>query len=217
MRSSPPSPALAPLVGGILVGGSSRRMGSPKAMLEWQGETFLERIARALGSVVQEIYLLGSGGPLPPGATHLPVLADAAGACGPLAGLLAAAAARSDAAWLVLSCDQPMLSRAALEWLVGERRHDRIAVLPRLAADRIEPFPGIYEPACGAQLAALAAAAARPGGGASLQPLAGVAGVAVAPVPAGFAADFRGVNTPAEWADLRHLSGSAAKDPAGSG
>ena len=42
------SSALPPLVGGILIGGGSRRMGRPKALLEWDGATFVERIAAAL-------------------------------------------------------------------------------------------------------------------------------------------------------------------------
>ncbi len=52
--------ALPPLVGGILVGGASRRMGSAKSLLEWHGETFVERIATALTTVVPEVVLLGS-------------------------------------------------------------------------------------------------------------------------------------------------------------
>ncbi len=210
MREERQFAVLAPLVGGILIGGASRRMGSPKALLEWQGESFLERIARTLAAVVPEVALLGSGIALPAGVASLSVVADGGGVAGPLAGLLSAAAARPDAAWLVLTCDQPLLSPAALAWLVGERRADRIAVLPRLVADRIEPFPGIYEPGCRAELAALAAGAG-PGKGASLQPLGALAAVGVVPVPPAFAAEFQGINTPADWADLRRHSGHAAK------
>mgnify|MGYP003373927082 CR=1 FL=1 len=203
------SSALPPLVGGILIGGGSRRMGSAKALLEWQGESLVERIARVLAGVVPELALLGSGVDLPPRVAGLLRIADRTEAQGPLAGLLGAFAARPSAAWLVLTCDQPLLSRTLLAWLIGERRAGCIAVLPRLAPGRIEPFPGIYEPACLPALVALA------GGGrsGSLQPLAELAHVRVVPVPAALAGELRGVNTPEEWAELRRDAGRPAKDP----
>lgn len=209
MRDTRQVTALPPLVGGILIGGRSRRMGSAKALLEWQGATLIERIADALAAVVPEVLLLGSGLDLPPKVARLETLADAPGARGPLAGLLSAFAARPEAAWLVLSCDQPLLSPASLAWLIGERRPGRIAVFPQLEAGRIEPFPGLFEPASRPRLAALA----EPGSRGSLQPLGDLAEVRVVPVPARFAGELRGANTPAEWADLRREARPSAKDP----
>lgn len=200
--------ALPPLVGGILIGGGSRRMGSAKALLQLQGGSFVERIAGALAAVVPEVALLGCASELPAKVAAFPAVADAAGVGGPLAGLLGAFAARPDAAWLILTCDQPLISAATLEWLVGERRADRIAVLPRLTPGRIEPFPGIYEPGCRSALARLAA----PSAGGSLQPLVGVEGVRVVAVPARLAGEFRGVNTPEELADLRRHADRTAGD-----
>ena len=173
-------------------------MGTPKALLEWEGESFVERIAATLESVVSEVTLLGSVAGLPDAVASLPVVVDRVGANGPLAGLLAAFSARAEVAWLVLTCDQPLLSMAALEWLIGERRADRIAVLPRLSARRVEPFPAIYEPACRAVLEELAG----PGRSGSLQPVADLAQVHVVDVPPALGGEFRGVNTPAEWAEL---------------
>ena len=215
--------ALPPLVGGILVGGASRRMGSAKALLEWHGETFVERITTVLTTVVPEVVLLGSPPALPPALAGLQVIDDLPGACGPLAGVLAAIAARPGAAWLIVTCDQPLLQTATLAWLIARRQIDRIAVLPRLVPGRIEPFPGIYEPGCRAALAAIAgraaglanAAGAGRGRGGSLQPLAGLADVRIAPVPRALRGALRGVNTAAEWAALRRQADRAAKDPHG--
>jgi molybdopterin-guanine dinucleotide biosynthesis protein A len=209
MRDESQRAALPPLVGGLLVGGGSRRMGSAKALLEWEGESFVERIAGVLAEVVPELALLGSALLLPAKVAGLPAISDRAEIQGPLAGLLGAFAARPGAAWLVLTCDQPLVSRAALEWLIGERRANRIAVLPRLAPGRIEPFPGVYEPACLPALAALAGGGRR----GSLQPLAELAEVRVVPVPLRLRGELRGVNTPAEWAELRRDAGRPAKDP----
>jgi molybdopterin-guanine dinucleotide biosynthesis protein A len=201
MRDETRGLGLPPLVGGILVGGSSRRMGTAKALLDWEGESFIERIARTLSSVVPEIALLGIAAGLPVGVGTLPLIPDQAGAQGPLAGLLGAFAARPEAAWLVLTCDQPRLSSVALDWLIGERRADRIAVLPRLSPRRVEPFPAIYEPHCRRALQALAG----PGRTSSLQPLADRDRVHVVPVPPALAEEFRGVNTPAEWSELNRF------------
>ena len=205
MSVDPQAGLLAPLLGGILIGGTSRRMGTPKALLEWEKETFVERIARALAGVVSELVLFGSGVELPGTLAQHAVVADAGGARGPLAGLLAAFELRPDAAWLMVTCDQPLLSTGALEWLIAERRTDRIAVVTRLTPDRIEPFPGIYEPRSRPELAALAtpregAAVGRRG---SLQPLAGHPAVRIVDVPVRLALDFLGANTPEELAALR--------------
>ena len=205
------STALPPLLGGILIGGGSRRMGSPKVLLEWAGTTFVERIATALQSVVPEIVLLGSGSGLPASVAHHLRVADRPGTQGPIAGLLAAFAARPGAAWLILSCDQPLVGAATLEWLIGERRPGRIAVLSRRTPDRIEPFPGIYEPGCRSVLSELAAPERR----GSLQPLAGVAGVHLLAVPEPLAGELCGVNTPEELADLRGRSALQARPEAG--
>jgi len=39
----------------ILAAGASRRMGSPKALLEYQGQTFLNRLIRVLGEVCDPV------------------------------------------------------------------------------------------------------------------------------------------------------------------
>lgn len=216
---------LPPLLGGILVGGASRRMATAKALLVLEGKTFVERIAQALAAVVPELCLFGSGVELPAALAKLDVVPDDRRASGPLAALLAAFEHRPGAAWLMLSCDQPLLSTEALVWLVAERRPDRIAVLPRLQPARIEPFPGIYEPGCRPALAMLAGVAApsdaasgpaerRPG---SLQPLARFPGVHTANVPPALAADFLGANTPQELAALRSRVEGAEPPGAGSG
>ncbi|MEO7793411.1 MAG: molybdenum cofactor guanylyltransferase [Thermoanaerobaculia bacterium] len=209
MRDASQFQSLPQLVGGILIGGASRRMGCAKALLDWQGETFVERIASALATVVPEVVLLGSGIALPPKVAHLQVLADSGQESGPLAGLLTAFRYRPGAAWLIATCDQPLLSTATLAWLIGERRSDRIAVLPRLVPGRIEPFPGLYEPACAAALAKLAGPDSR----SSLQPLAAVPGVHLLDVPAGLVVELTGVNRRDELEALRREAALVAKDP----
>ncbi len=143
MRDESQRVALPPLVGGILVGGGSRRMGRAKALLEWQGESFVERIAATLAAVVSgdRAARLGSraAGEGRGSCRSSRTVPGAAGSARRPAGGVRRPAG---AAWLVLTCDQPLLSPATLAWLIGERRAGRIAVLPRLTPGRIEPFPG---------------------------------------------------------------------------
>ena len=210
---------VAGLWGGVLVGGASRRMGESKQLLRFRGVTLLERAAAALAPHVTGVVLLGNG-PMPEGAAGLPRLADivlasvgrgagptsAAGTgsptppagAGPLAGMLAALRWKPEAAWVFAPCDLPRIDAAAVAWLVGERRPDRWAVVPR-------PEPGgplhalfaLYEPQARRLLEDLAA-----GGGRAPRLVAGHSRVAVVTPPAEIAGAWRGVNTREDLAAL---------------
>lgn len=154
-----------PLLGGVLIGGASRRMGRPKQLLEIASRSFAERVVDVLAPRVREVVLLGAG-EVPASLSSLARLLDAPGVAGPLAGILAAVESRTEDAWLVVACDQPWLDGALLDWLIAQRTPGRDGVLPRADEGRVHPFPGVYEPALGPRLRALAVA-----GGSSLQPL----------------------------------------------
>lgn len=186
--TSPPRP-LPRLVGGLLVGGASVRFGRPKALELLDGRSFAGRAARALRGVADEVVLLGEG-PVPDELAGLERLSDIGGLRGPLAGVLAALAARADVAWLVAACDQPHLTVALLDWLVAHRAPERIAVLPRLSPGGIEPFPAVYEPGSRAVLERLAA------GDGSIQPLATRDDVATPTPPAELAPALADVDAP---------------------
>jgi molybdopterin-guanine dinucleotide biosynthesis protein A len=168
------SPELAPLCSGVLVGGASRRFGSPKALAPFRGRPMAERVAGVLGSVVGEVVLLG-GGPVPDSLAKLPRVEDAPGFQGPLAGILGALCSRPKVAWLVVACDQPLISAAACCWLIRQRRAGQLAVLPRQEPSRVEPVFAIYEPEILPHLQALASN--------SLQELAQTSGVYTPEIP----------------------------------
>jgi molybdopterin-guanine dinucleotide biosynthesis protein A len=194
-----------PLVAGLLVGGGSRRMGRPKALVELAGVPLAERAAAAARSIAADLVLLGDG-PVPRSLAACPRIPDPEGVAGPLAAALAAFAARPGAAWLLLGCDQALASAAACAWLAGERASDRRAVLPRRGSERIEPLLAIYEPAALPLLAAL-----RDRGELSLQPLAREAGVATPRVPDALMEAWTSVDSPAALAALEsRLAGRTA-------
>ncbi len=184
-----PSAIAAEVWGAILVGGESRRMGRPKARLEYGGRSFAARVARALESAVAGLVAVG-GGELSPDVSGLERLQDVAGVPGPLGGILAALRHRPRSAWLVAACDLPLATPAAAHWILAQRSGDSIAVLPRLGTTRIEPLFALYEPAALDLLEALAARGER-----SLQSLAQQPGVATPTPPGELAAAWRNVNT----------------------
>lgn len=73
------------ILGLILAGGQSRRMGSDKALLVLSGETLLTRALRRLGPQVAGLAISANV----PIATDFPVLADEIPDQGPLGGVLA--------------------------------------------------------------------------------------------------------------------------------
>lgn len=201
-----------PVVGGILVGGASRRMGRDKAVLTVGGQTLGERVAGALGGHLDELVLLGDG-PVPASLVHLPRLADAvleptkgarvgcAAPAGPLAGILAALRSRPGATWVICPCDLPRVEPEAVAWLLSlDRPSDDTlaAVLPRADADGPpQPLFALYRPPALPLVEDIAAA-----GGRAPRRLAGMAGVEVVPVPTHLAHCWRDADTPADLARL---------------
>ena len=105
------------IYGLLLVGGESRRMGRDKALLKYGDDrTQLERSAELLQSVCPQVFVslrAEQNFDLPAGTQA--ILDNAPEAKGPLCGILSALRAHPEAHWLVLACDLPFLTTAALE------------------------------------------------------------------------------------------------------
>ena len=100
--SAAPRPVL------VLAGGFSRRMGSDKASLLWEGTPLLLRVIQRLRPIAGEIWVAARPGQeLPPGSYRR--VDDARPGEGPLAGLAAGLAAFADggARVAVAACDYP--------------------------------------------------------------------------------------------------------------
>ena len=109
------------VVGGVLCGGRSRRMGRPKESLDYGGRTFLDLAVARHGPG----RVLVSGEAAHPAAETVPDLRPDAGPLGGLESMLAAA----DAEWLVVSpVDAPLLTAADLARLLDTRRSDEAVV-----------------------------------------------------------------------------------------
>lgn len=101
------------MVGGILLtGGASRRLGTDKATIVFDGETLAARAGRVLSTVCDPVVEVG------PGVSGLRAVREEPAGSGPLAALVAGAdAIGADAPLLLLACDMPFVDVALLELL----------------------------------------------------------------------------------------------------
>ncbi len=193
-----------PLVGVVLVGGESRRMGTPKWALDYHGETQAARTVRLLRGVCDRVVLSVRPGPLDAGLPDVPAIADAGAVRGPAAGILAALDAHPGAGVLVVACDLPFLDAATLAALVAGRDPHRVATAFRSSGDGLpEPLCAIWEPGARGPLGAVAEA-----GAACPRRFLVAADAALLDLPDARALD--NANTPADRAAARAALGGAA-------
>lgn len=124
----------------------------------------------------------------------LPVIDDVPDIGGPLAGILAAL--RSDAAadWLIVATDMPLISPAAIAWLLSQQTPAARAVLPRRATGIVEPLFAIYMSSVLPEVERLVRAGLR-----SARAIAKEPGVESPTIPPDLESAWTSVNTPAEW------------------
>ncbi|MGI9647625.1 MAG: molybdenum cofactor guanylyltransferase [Acidimicrobiia bacterium] len=143
------------ILGVVLAGGASRRMGSDKAMVEVAGRSMLERVAAATSDVADQVVVAGRDGNLS-GFRGIPDQVD--GPVGPLAGLSAALAEAEligAGAVLLVAVDQPFVRRATLQCLIDE--FDGRAVVPESDGVRqvtCALYPAAWQEEAAAELAA---------------------------------------------------------------
>jgi molybdopterin-guanine dinucleotide biosynthesis protein MobB len=183
-----------PLRGGLLIGGKSRRMGRPKALLRLNGETLMEKSVGTLLVVAGSAALLGTG-EVPAALGTVPRIPDAPGVSGPMAGMLAAFRWDPRSVWIISAVDMPLMEENAWRWLIDQRRPGTWAVLPRIPGKRnFETTGGCYEPMIFDHIESLAVR-----GRVKLQDIALHPKVLTPRVPDEIAHSWKNVNTPEEW------------------
>jgi molybdopterin-guanine dinucleotide biosynthesis protein A/antitoxin component YwqK of YwqJK toxin-antitoxin module len=190
-------PTLPPLYAGILIGGKSRRMGSPKHLLQCDNQMLIERTVAHVRPYCRRVHLIGAG-KVPRSLARLPRIADQKHVSGPLAGMTAAFARHSRVAWLFVACDLPRLNVSALEWLVAQRRFGRTAVVPRLQGGELQPVFAIYEPSTRESLERAAHM-----GGSGPRDVGQLPATATPGVPGGLTWALADVDTPQDFARLQ--------------
>ena len=122
------------LTGILLVGGASRRFGSPKALARFEGTTLAERAWQLLGETCDERFAFGKAAddlPLP-----FSVRDDGLDVRAPIAGLVAGLRSATNDVSVVVPVDCPLLTRDALLRLA--------AACADAAVPETGPLPGAY-------------------------------------------------------------------------
>ena len=137
------------ILGAVLIGGASRRMGRDKALLPVEGQPLAERVARTLERVVSRVVLVGRDREDDrfPDRT---ILADRFPGQGPLAGLHAALLDAAGEPVFLAACDLPGLTPRLIRWVIGDGPVARDAPQARVpvAEGRLQPLCALYGPAC---------------------------------------------------------------------
>jgi molybdenum cofactor guanylyltransferase len=129
----------------VLCGGESRRMGRPKAWLEFGPERLLERVVRLVGTVARPIVVVAAPGQdLPALPDHVSIVRDEVSGRGPLQGLAAGFGALGEEVDLVYATgtDVPFLEPrwiTQLALLIGEAD----LAIPSIG-DHYHPLAALY-------------------------------------------------------------------------
>jgi len=127
----------------IQAGGESRRMGQDKGLMPFLGRPLVERVARRLQVLADEM-LITTNNPAAYAFLGLPCIPDRLPGRGALGGLYTALSAASGEAVAVVACDMPFVSAGLLEYARGLLFSTPAdLVIPR-SQGGLEPFHAVY-------------------------------------------------------------------------
>jgi molybdenum cofactor guanylyltransferase len=147
-----------PRRGFVLAGGKSSRMGAgtDKALMDFGGQTLLDRALAVMGTVCDRVTIVGDpakfakygsskyGSSKYESSKYESVVADIFPGCGPLAGIHAALLHSSAELNLMLAVDMPFVSRELLAFLfAAAEENDAIVTVPR-SGKGLQPLCAVY-------------------------------------------------------------------------
>ena len=141
---------IADLLGVVLCGGESRRMGRDKGLLITDGIPWAERMAEKLEPLGIRVVISINRGQYESYSAHLPgrtLVVDRLGVAGPMEGLLTVHAGYPDRDLLLLACDLQDLDEPILSALIKSYAGDierRAAAYAYADAEGMQPLCAIY-------------------------------------------------------------------------
>ncbi len=135
------------VLGAVLAGGASRRMGSDKSLIELAGVPFIVRVADALRAGGCDPVVTVGGEQERLTSLGLEVRADRTPGAGPLDGVIRALEAAGGSPAMVVACDMPWLSATLVGALVDALRRSSGALDVVVArGERLEPLCAVWAP-----------------------------------------------------------------------
>lgn len=136
------------VLGAVLAGGRSRRMGRDKALLRFAGRTLAERAVSTLEEVFGSVVLIGDVRPELGG--DLEAVPDLLPDRGPLGGLVTALERGAGRDVFLLACDLPLVEPDLVRHVVAAGAGASFAGGAYVAAmeGRVQPLCGLYAASC---------------------------------------------------------------------
>ncbi|MUP38544.1 molybdenum cofactor guanylyltransferase [Labilibaculum euxinus] len=133
------------IVGIVLSGGKSSRMGSEKGLVEWKGKRLIEYSIEALQPICDQLVI--SSNMECYNYLGYPIIEDEIKDCGPLGGIYSCMKAVKADYYLVISCDVPNVSFLLFaDLLKNIAAFD--AIFPIDKDDRKQPLIAVYGSSC---------------------------------------------------------------------
>lgn len=186
------------MTGAILFGGKSSRMGQPKHEVRLSdGSSFLERVLSALSPHCSQIVLLG--GHEVSSTAKFQIIEDLRPEQGPMGGIESLLATQLDTKYLIVACDQPLLTSETCNLLIDESAS--VSVFKSVETTKYLPFPGIYS----TEIAPLITHALDKGQRSLQQLFRSLPNLKAHPITASFEQSLRSFNTPESIQELEGI------------
>lgn len=125
----------------ILCGGQSRRMGTDKASLIFQGKSFIQGLASRLSAAGQVVFSANDRARQTEG---YPVVCDELQGCGPLGGIVSGLRVCKTPLAFFCACDMPLLDTAMVDALQAALRPESDGIIPIDSTGRIHPLCALF-------------------------------------------------------------------------
>ncbi|WP_372642060.1 molybdenum cofactor guanylyltransferase [Ancylomarina sp.] len=130
----------AKIVGIVLSGGKSRRMGQEKGLVKYRGKALIEYAIDTLKPICHEMVISTANSDY--SYLALPMIADEIPDCGPIGGISTCMKAVEADIYLVISCDTPHLPTQLFTDLVAQLKGK--AIIPIDETGRKQPLAACY-------------------------------------------------------------------------